>query len=122
MSKKIKSIPVHSRTDDFNAGIDIEKLSIKDLRTLDKATLNVYEEARKSHREDHHSFFLLENGIIHIEIDFQKYRVKSISIIYMQPSHEHRIVAFENVTVSSWAIRNENLNPEYLKLLESIVP
>lgn len=122
MSKKIKSIPVHSRTDDFNAGIDIEKISIKDLQTLDKATLSIYEEARRSHRENHHSFFLLENGTIHIEIDFQKYKVKPLSIIYMHPDQVHRIMAYENVTVSSWAINNENLNPEYLKLLESITP
>ena len=122
MSKKIKFIPVHSRIDDFNTGIDIEKISINDLRALDKATLSVYERAAQSHRENHHSFFLLENGTVQIEIDFQKYKVKPSSIIYMHPNQVHRITAFENVTVSSWAINNENLNPEYLKLLESITP
>jgi len=122
MSKKIKSIPVHRRTNDFNTGIDIEKISIKDLLTLDKATLDTYEEARQSHRENHHSFFLLEDGKISIEIDFQKYKVKSPSLIYMHPNQVHRIVTYENVTVSSWTVNNESLNPEYLKLLESITP
>lgn len=122
MSKKIKSIPVHSRTKDFNTGIDIEKISIKDLRTLDKATLDAYEEARQSHRENHHSFFLLEDGKILIEIDFQKYEVKSPSLIYMHPNQVHRIVMYENVTVSSWTVNNESLKPEYLRLLESITP
>ena len=57
-----------------------------------------------------------------IEIDFQKYEIQAPSFIYMHPDQVHRIIAFENVTVSSWAINDENLNPEYLQLLEDITP
>ncbi len=40
----------------------------------------------------------------------------------MHPNQVHRILALDSVIVSSWAINNENLNPDYLKLLEAITP
>lgn len=98
---------------EFGVGISIERNSFSHLHI---------EEAKQSHRDDGHSFFLLENGIVHIEIDFQLYKINSSSVIYMHPNQVHRIIAFENVTVSSWSINNENLKPEYLKLLEDITP
>ena len=116
MAKKSRSIPVNTMADDFGAGIAIEKIS------LDEATFNNLEEAKDPHREDRHSFFLLENGTVHIEIDFQKFIIKSPSVIYMHPDQVHHIIKIENITVSSWAINNENLNPDYLKLLEDIMP
>ncbi len=116
MRKKTKSIPVNTMAE-FGAGISIEKLSFKDLRILGKAT---FEEAKQSHRHDRHSFFLLEDGKVSIEIDFQKYIIKSPAVIYLHPDQVHRTTVFKNITVSSWAINNENLNPEYLALLEDI--
>lgn len=114
MRKKIKPIPVNRMSDDFNTGISIEKTSFKDVPN--------FEEAKQSHREESHSFFLLENGTVSVVIDFQKYKIKSPSITYMHPNQVHRIIALENATISSWRINNENLNPEYLKLLEEITP
>ena len=108
--------------DNFGGDISIEKIAVDDISTLEKATLNGSEEAKQSHRHDRHSFFLLENGTVSIEIDFQKYTIKSPSVIYLHPDQVHRTTAFENVIVSSWAINNENLNPDYLKLLEGITP
>ena len=114
MSKKTTSIPVNHFDDEYNSGISIEKISIEDLLPV--------EGLEQSHRHDRHSFFLLENGTVRIEIDFQMYEIKPSSVIYMHPDQVHRMITFENVTVSSWAITNENLNPEYLKLLEDITP
>ena len=122
MPKKATSIPVKYFDDKLGAGITIEKIFLNDLHTLDKAIVNGYEELGQTHRHDRHSFFLLESGTISIEIDFQKYKIKSPSVIYMHPNQVHRTLAFENVTVSCVAINNENLNPEYLKLLEEITP
>lgn len=122
MAKRSISIPVNTMADNFGGDISIEKMSIKDLRALDKANLNGFEEAKLAHRHDRHSFFLLESGLVSIEIDFQQYKIQSPSVIYMHPNQVHRTIAFENVTVSSWAINNESLNPEYLKLLEDITP
>ena len=79
-----------------------------------------FEQAGQSHREDRHSFFLLESGTVHVEIDFQKYTIRPSSIIYMHPDRVHRILSLQDVTISSWAIGDENLNPEYLTLLKDI--
>jgi AraC family transcriptional activator of pobA len=115
MSKRNRSIPVNTITDDFGGGISIDRIFITE-------SLNGVEEAKQSHREDRHSFFLLESGTVNIEIDFQKYKIEPSSVIYMHPDQVHRILTFENITVSSLAINNENLNPEYLKMLESLTP
>lgn len=122
MPKKTTSIPVNTMADDFGGDISIEKISVTDLRALENASENSHADAHQSHRHDRHSFFLLESGTVSIEIDFQTYEIEPCSVIYMHPDQVHRMLAFENVTVSSWAINNENLNPDYLNLLEEITP
>jgi len=105
--------------DHFDAGIAIERLQ---LSKSEEAILNSSDEAKRSHREDRHSFFLLESGTVTIEIDFQKFEIKAPSVVYMHPDQVHRILKLENMKVSSLAINNESLNPEYLKLLEGLTP
>jgi AraC family transcriptional activator of pobA len=122
MRKKAQSIPVNTMADNCGTGIAIEKFSIKELQTSDKLTLEDIEEGNSAHRHDGHSFFLLESGTVHLEIDFQHYIITTRSVIYIHPDQVHYTTASENVVVSSWAITNENLNPEYLKLLEGITP
>lgn len=114
MTKNTKSIPVNYFGDEHDSGISIEKISVKDFGSPG--------DSEQSHRHDRHSFFLLESGTVSIEIDFQQYEIEPPSVIYLHPNQVHRILAFEDVLVSSWAINNENLNPEYLKLLEEITP
>lgn len=114
MRKKTTSIPVNYFADESNAGISIEKISIKDLVT--------FKEAKQAHRHDCHSFFLLEEGTVTIEIDFKIYDIQAPTVIYMHPNQVHLILSFKDVTVFSLAISNENLNPDYLTLLESITP
>ena len=116
MSEKPKHIPVNPMANEFGEGIAIETISVKDMRT------GGIESAKQSHREDGHSFFLLQNGTVSIEIDFRKYKIKPWSVIYMHPNQVHRILTLKNVTVSSWSISNDILKPEYLKLLEDITP
>lgn len=122
MPKKAKSIPVNTMANEFGVGIAIEKMFFKNLRNLNSVSLNDLEEAKLAHRHDGHSFFLLESGSISVEIDFQKYTVMAPSIMYVHPDQVHSTIASDNVIVSSLAITNENLNPEYLKLLENITP
>lgn len=119
MRKKVKSIPVNRMTDEFDTGIVIERLSFNDLSFADKIT---FEEENQAHRHDRHSFFLLEKGTVSIEIDFQHYIIQPSSVIYIHPDQVHYTKTVKNITVSSWAIDNENLNPEYLKLLKEITP
>ncbi|GAB4029437.1 helix-turn-helix domain-containing protein [Spirosoma jeollabukense] len=109
-------------TNEFGAAISIERLAMNDLLASDQATLNGGEEATSAHRHDRHSFFLLESGTVHLEVDFQKYAIEAPSVIYIHPDQVHSTVTTNDVTVSSWAIDNEKLNPEYLKLLEEIRP
>jgi AraC family transcriptional regulator, transcriptional activator of pobA len=114
MPKNTRSIPVNKFGGEGDSGIVSEKLAFRDLPGLGEWV--------QPERHDRHSFFLLEKGSVTIEIDFQTYEIKSPSIIYMHPNQVHLIVAFKQLIVSSWAIDNENLNPEYLQLLEDIVP
>ncbi|WP_220100706.1 helix-turn-helix domain-containing protein [Chitinophaga oryzae] len=67
-------------------------------------------------------FFLLESGTVSLEIDFKQYDLKPPAITYMHPDQVHRILTFEDVTVTNWSVDRENLRPEYLQLLESITP
>lgn len=114
IAKKVKALPLNTMADKFNAGIAVGRATIKDLRT--------FEEAAHSHRDDYHLFFIQETGSTPIEIDFQKYEIQSSSVIYVHPDQIHRIGPFENITASFLAINNENLNSEYLNLLEDIAP
>lgn len=108
---------------DLGIGITIGKASVKDLRTSGEADLHTFEHLEQSHRHDYHLFFLQEKGITSIEIDFQKHKIKPSSVIYIHPNQVHRIVGkMENITMSGWAISNENLHPGYLKLLDGIAP
>jgi len=114
MPRKSNSIPVNYFGDENDSGISIEKVSAGDFE--------IARESEESHRHDRHSFFLVENGTVSIEIDFERYFFKSPAVIYMHPNQVHRILDFEDVQVTSWALNNESLNPEYLKLLEDISP
>lgn len=114
MRKKTTVIPVNRYGDEYDFGITVEKVSAADLLT--------FQEGKQAHRDDCHLFFFLEKGTVSIEIDFEEYSIESPSVIYMHPNQVHLILAFKDVTARSCAIMNENLNPEYLRLLEGIAP
>jgi AraC family transcriptional activator of pobA len=114
MPKKNQPIPVNHFGNESGSGISIERLSFDNLPDIG--------DWEQPERHDRHSFFLLEKGSIIIEIDFERYHIKSPGAIYMHPDQVHRIISFENVTVTAWAITNEALKLEYLQLLEGISP
>ena len=113
MSKKGKPIPVN-HFGDKHIGISIQKVSAKNLGTFGNK--------EQSHRDNFHLFFLQEKGTTSIEIDFHKHKIKPLSVAYIYPNQVHRVIAFEDAIFIGLAINNENLNPEYLKLLEDIAP
>lgn len=117
-----KAIPVKQFRDKNTAGIVIEKMQLNDLRSFKEEIVNSYEEQGQAHRHDRHSFYLLEKGVVSMEIDFQKHNIKAPAVIYIHPNQVHRILAFKEVSVTCLAMRNENLNPEYLKRMEDITP
>jgi len=112
--RKNQSIPVNQFGDEPNAGITIERISFEDLPELG--------EWEQPERHDRHSFFLLEKGTVVMEIDFEYYKIPAPAVIYMHPDQVHRIIGFENVTVTALAVTNEVLTPEYLQLLGEISP
>jgi AraC family transcriptional activator of pobA len=116
MAKKVNAIPVNAMANEFGEGIAIEKMSFRSLSHTEM------EEGEETHRHDGHSFFLLEEGTVSLEVDFKSYNIKPMSVIYIHPDQVHRTIASNNVTVSAWSIVDENLNPGYLQLLQEIVP
>ncbi|MFT3947901.1 MAG: helix-turn-helix domain-containing protein [Agriterribacter sp.] len=119
---KNKNIPINPMADELRSGVFIGKGSTKDIHSFDELDLLTFEKIEQAHRDDYHFFFIQEQGTTTVEIDFQKHKVKPHTIAYIYPNQVHRMVAFQNATVCFWAISNENLNSEYLKLLQEIAP
>ncbi|MDF7822084.1 helix-turn-helix domain-containing protein [Runella sp. MFBS21] len=107
-------------TAEFGTGIFIEKMASKDIHLYEQ--FEEFNSIKQSHRDEYHLFFLQEKGTTTIEIDFKKHTVKPSSVLFVHQNQVHRILEFKNATVCIWAISNENLNPEYLKLLGDITP
>lgn len=120
MPKKSTSIPVNPMKADFGNGIFVEKIASEDIHLYER--FEEFENIKQSHRDEYHLFFLQEKGTITIEVDFQIHTLKPLSVIFIHQNQVHRTLSFKNATASIWAIRNENLHPEYLKLLEDITP
>ena len=114
MPKSSKSIPENTWSAMFSGGIVFARESFDGLPDN--------KEVEQSHRDDWHLFILQEKGTTSIEIDFQKHEIKASSLIYIHPNQVHRVIAFKNAVISSWAINTEKLKPEYLNLLEGITP
>ena len=114
------SIPVNYMTAELGEGIFVGGITNEDFHLYEQ--LERFYNIKQSHRDEYHLFFLQDKGTSTIEIDFQKYTIKPLSVIFIHQNQVHRSLSFENATVSICAISNENLNPEYLKLLEDISP
>lgn len=120
MPKKSNSIPVNSIANMFGTGIFIGKMSSQDFHLYEQ--FEGFDTIKQSHRDEYHLFFLQEKGTTTIEIDFHKHTIKPSSVIFIHQNQVHRTLSFQNSTVSILAISNENLNAEYLHLLEEIAP
>lgn len=120
MTKKTKLIPVNTMTDERDTGISIEKITFPYLPP--SPDHSIVDEGRFAHRHNTHTFHLLEEGSVYIDIDFQHYQMEPSSVIYIHPNQVHRTTALGRVTVVSLAITNENLNAEYLNRLEHLAP
>ncbi|MGC4104074.1 helix-turn-helix domain-containing protein [Ferruginibacter sp.] len=119
MRKNKKNIPVNSMADNSGRGIAID---VNHIKKADFKTAEQYEEATQSHRDEGHTFHLVQKGKVLIEIDLKKHTVSAPAVVYMHPSQVHRIIDFHNVTVCSLAINNEHLYPDHQDFLETIAP
>lgn len=120
MPEKSKYIPVNPIIADFGTGIFVGKISSEDFHLYEQ--FEGFNNIKESHRDEYHLFFLQEKGTTTIEIDFQEHTIKPSSVIFIHQNQVHRTLSFNNATTSIWAISNENINSEYLKLLEDITP
>jgi AraC-like DNA-binding protein len=114
MRKKSNHIPVNTLPAGTGKGIIIARSSFNGPPD--------FEEVVQSHRDSGYSFILQEKGTTHIEIDFRKHVVKAPALIYIHPNQVHRLITFKQATISSWIVTAENLQPEYLNILENIAP
>lgn len=119
MAKRSSKISINSMADEFSQGISVERMVIM---KSDFLAGEQYESAKNSHRDEGHTFHIVEAGSILIEIDFQKYEVTGPSVVYMHPTQVHRILNFDEVTIASLAIQNEAMNSDYIDFLEEMVP
>jgi AraC family transcriptional activator of pobA len=103
VSKKNRNIPVNKMVmaGHSDIGIAIERMHIG---ASEEEALNSSDEAKQSHREDRHSFFLLEKGTVIVEIDFQQFEIERSSVVYMHPDQVHRILRIRNATIGVLAI------------------
>ena len=106
----------------FDTDIFIGRASTDDPGTLDQATLDAFDMATQSHRDDYHLFIVLEAGNVVVEIDFKRYKINGSSIVYIHPGQVHGIISFKNISARFLAIRSESVQPEYLELLQDIAP
>lgn len=110
MNKKEKAIPLNAMTDLDRIGISIDRISFEK------------SDFKHSHRDEGYTFHMVEKGTVHIEIDFNRFEIRAPSLVYMHPSQVHRILHFEHITICSLSVKDENLNPEYLTLLDQLAP
>lgn len=96
-----------------------EPVSIKRFTFRDLPELGDWEQPE---RHDRHSFFLLEQGAVTIEIDFEKFHVVAPALVYMHRDQVHRILAFNDVQALAWALTDEQLGVGYLNQLETAAP
>lgn len=116
LHKKTPPIPTKQIVKARERGIVVGKIPQDAFRNLEG-------ESELSHRHDCHFFALHEKGKIETEIDFEIYKTDMPSILYMSPNQVHRTLSAEYGVVGYvLAISNENINPDYLKLLEDFGP
>lgn len=112
--KSARIIPVNKLSKESREGIIVSRFH--DGKELESQLTH-------SHRHDYHSFLVVENNNVIMEIDFETYTLPINSIIYIHPSQVHRIIDISNASFYTLSIATENIRNEYLKLLEqSILP
>lgn len=112
-------IPINTMGDTLNLGISIDKNSFQDshLKTEQQA-----EEATQAHRDEGYTFHILDKGTVIVEIDFNTHHISAPAVVYLHPDQVHKMLDMDDVEVSSLSLNAENINTEYLKILEELNP
>lgn len=110
MHKKENAIYLNSMDHDAWQGISVARISFRK------------NDFQDSHRDEGHTFHILEQGTVDIEIDFKQYQICAPAVVYMHPDQVHRMIHFENITICSLSVKDEHLTPGSLQLLEDLAP
>ena len=78
MRKKATAIPVNHFGGEAGAGIMLDRIFFTDLPEL--------ADWAQPERHDRHSFFLVETGMVRMEIDFRKYTIKALLSFICTPT------------------------------------
>ena len=78
----MKDIPIHKLTDRASLGIEIK-------HSDDDAHISSKLGSMRAHRDDYYIFFLLEQGICNMMIDFAEVAIKGPSVYYILPGQVH---------------------------------
>ena len=114
MSKKSDHIPVYSLPPGAGGGIMVMRQSFNGSPGS--------QQIERPHRDSGYTFILQEEGVTHIEIDFQIYQLTAPAVIFIRPGQVHRVIAFEQAAIHTWMITAENLRPDYVQLLNDLAP
>lgn len=114
MPKKSRHIPVNTLPEGTCHGI----MMMRDSFDGSPDSENV----ERSHRDGGYTFIIQEEGNTHIEIDFQTYSIEAPAIVFIKPDQVHRLIAFEQASISTWIITEESLRPQYLNSLQDLSP
>ncbi|MGA9652175.1 AraC family ligand binding domain-containing protein [Pedobacter sp.] len=117
MRKNKNKIPINTMGDMLNLGISIDRNNLKKSYF---ATAQQAEDAAQAHRDEGYTFHILEKGKVVIEIDFKTYNVSAPAVVYLHPDQVHRMLDIDDIIVSSLSINSENLNTEYLNILQEL--
>ena len=114
MSKRKDHIPVNKLPEDNCRGIMMMRESFNGSPN--------FEQVERSHRDGGYTFIVQEEGKTVIEIDFNTHHIQAPAVIFIHPNQVHRVIAFEEATISTWIITEENIRPEYLSVLDAFAP
>ncbi|MBE9600753.1 AraC family transcriptional regulator [Pedobacter sp. MC2016-24] len=116
MKNKAQSIPVKQIAEVFENGIVVGQIPPDMAPYLEVET-------ELAHRHDAHFFALHERGEMEMEIDFERYKADTPSLLYIHPNQVHRLFQVgADVVAYILAIGNESISAQYLTLLEEITP
>ncbi|MCO5247524.1 MAG: helix-turn-helix transcriptional regulator [Chitinophagales bacterium] len=112
--KRNTTIPTRVISEESVSGIIVAKETSEGLQSDERAKL--------PHRHDAHFFVLQEKGVSLTEIDFEDHLIETPTVLYQAPNQVHRALKVENIELLMLIINDENINANYLKLLQSIAP
>ncbi|MHB8207663.1 AraC family transcriptional regulator [Mucilaginibacter sp.] len=108
----MKDIPVHQLKDRINSGLEIKHFLADDAPKDDIERLG-------AHRDDHYVFFMMENGVASLMIDFHELSLQPSSIYYILPGQVHHRINAQQTEGWLLAVDTLLVPPDYRDVFEN---